>query len=365
MNGRMAWLIAGLALGVITCSTLRPTPPEPPSRAGASHRGRVIYPLYINPQGPSYNGNALDDVYFSDNFASLPASPDAGAVEITSQDGGRYRIEAVGMDPCTPTSPFGGGGLMPLVLYQLTDEKGRNPCHGEGYVDPYKRCAHEERLQDVAVAVPGRWEHDGGDFDGCDGGASCFTVACITGMVGHCAHWGYVPGFTLPDAGTLQLYHLACVRAARADYGNGQSFTCGATLVDFIDRLGIQKQEDAIEDFDFESAWNPTGAAMLGVEGGSLDGGLPCVKPRYRECNDLISQVLTEHWSQDAGALVDCGPPGNDPRLDHYFAGRPDLLLLTRSRLQGPPCGPGCVVEHRHCGLGSGKPCPLDAGAGP
>lgn len=88
-----------------------------------------------------------------------------------------------------------------------------------------------------AYALAGTWDATG-TFSPSNGNS--FTFACTTGTIAKCTKWGYRPwGGAIKSDGTLgslEPYHQACIRAARADYcANGNSWTKNGTLVDVYD----------------------------------------------------------------------------------------------------------------------------------
>jgi hypothetical protein len=110
--------------------------------------------------------------------------------------------------------------------------------------------------------VNGRWGTDGSwTRDG-------YTFSCPDGVIAKCVRsWGYKPWKSLSASDltpvSLLPLHLACVRAARADYcGNGISHTRNGTLIDIADRFGFNIHED-IGEFRDEAAFGPDGAAWV------------------------------------------------------------------------------------------------------
>jgi hypothetical protein len=88
-----------------------------------------------------------------------------------------------------------------------------------------------------------------------------FTFGCLSGVIGKCAKWKYLP-WEVSDM------HWACTRAARADYcGNGQTHTLDNTPVDVYDNHSPAfRIEDAATPTDgrphvtYESAWTTSGS---------------------------------------------------------------------------------------------------------
>ena len=310
----------------------------------------------------SYVGWTDDDVYFPVRIEELPSNPDEHKT-IRDQLGRVYTITAKASDPCTPAPEFlgGNGHRIPLTLYtlELLNPEGgtQSICQGKEYINK-KRDACEQgdtgkELTGKVVAVPGRWSYGDGSFHSdCpeDGGTTeCFTVSCLTGAVGTCAHWGYVPTFEAPDAGltrqVMQHLHQACVRAARADYGSGQTFTCRGAYIDVVDGYGIQTQDSINSNagvLSFEAAWSDQGAVPFGVS--SDDGG--CVRPRFNGCDPRINSVL-EKRGPSFQADTNCQPPPPRPEdLRDYFDGGTSFVLLTRT-WQNESCGGQCIADDR------------------
>lgn len=358
-------LILSAATLVVAASSCRVGPSVAPASSSGSLQ--ALRPLTVNPQGPGYldwSNTEGDGVYFQGNIASLPSAPDASTT-ITSQDGGSYTLWVAELDPCVPYPAALGGAPIPLRLYVVNDAQKRNVCAKTVYTTARPGACEQDAgpaLREKAVVVPGRWDVVTGAFTSCDGGADCFTVSCLTGAVGMCAHWGYVPTYRWPDGGVdLQRHHRACVRAARADYGNGEGFTCPGTYIDVIDGPGIQVQAppDVGVPLEFEAAWNEDGAVPFGVPSPGRPGS--CIRPRYENCNKGINQALGQPpppgkppFQADNNCTV---PPPSYPNLRSYFDGGVPFVLLTRT-WQNQSCGGHCV---------RGKPdaCPRAHGYGP
>jgi hypothetical protein len=89
-----------------------------------------------------------------------------------------------------------------------------------------------------------------------------FTFACLSGVIGKCAKWKYLP-WEVPDM------NWACTRAARADYcGTGETHTLENTPVGVYDSHDPPFRTEAVATAadagkplgTFESAWTTTGA---------------------------------------------------------------------------------------------------------
>lgn len=111
-----------------------------------------------------------------------------------------------------------------------------------------------------AFPLQGRWDRNGKKIS--DQG---FTLTCAADAQGKCVRFGYKPWKTTQAGVPLADHHQACVRMVRADYCGGRGTTRNGMLIDFHDRLGIQKRADAPDDraLPFEAAWNTDGALCV------------------------------------------------------------------------------------------------------
>jgi hypothetical protein len=184
------------------------------------------------------------------NDGRVLASPDLiGAVLDASDETGRImtvRIDVVSRDPA--------------------DLDGDVWLHHFSVLDPNTESWRElcrPGPDGVAAGFPvgGDWTKDGRHLRGSSG----FTVTCASGAVGKCVRFGYKPWREVNGV-SLWDYHQACVRMVTADYGgDGVSQTRDGTLVDFFDRLGIQRSQPApgSGELKFEAAWGPDGAVCI------------------------------------------------------------------------------------------------------
>jgi hypothetical protein len=111
-----------------------------------------------------------------------------------------------------------------------------------------------------AFPLQGQWDGDGNKIS--DAG---FTLTCAADAQGKCVRFGYKPWKTAGDGVSLAGYHQACIRMVRADYCGDRGTTRNGMLIDFYDRLGIQKRSDTPDDraLPFEAAWNIDGALCV------------------------------------------------------------------------------------------------------
>ncbi len=233
-------------------------------------------------------------------------------------------------DPCSRAEKK--ADLFPLPLYRITNDQGINYCEGQVLtVSSSKellRCTEKENtnpsaldegirgfnsVHELAVAVPGYWNGKGEYSLTASSGDSVVTIACITGVVAKCAHWGYVPGQTYGANKKLEDYHSACVHAARAEYQPGETYTCGFTEIDIFDDIHIQEAGDQTG-MKLESFWDKAGPT--------------CRRhTRYKACQDQLDNEsppkpcdtpsLISVWSPDNNYLragpTTCPRKGNAP----------------------------------------------------
>ncbi|WP_428267552.1 ADYC domain-containing protein [Haliangium sp.] len=165
-----------------------------------------------------------------------------------------FRIVEVSQDASRNTMP-GRSSNLDLWLYRV--ETAASP---ESEVwQPV--CADASGNPDAGLFVDGRWAAEG------RWRAGGYTFSCATGVVAKCARtWGYKPWRTAdsPDHGgvDLQPLHLACVRAARADYcGDGVSHTLDGESIGLSDRYGFNPPAPA--DAHIESVFDELGAVHV------------------------------------------------------------------------------------------------------
>jgi len=136
------------------------------------------------------------------------------------------------------------------------------------------------------------------------------TLACTSGVLAHCAQWGYRPWETALrcDDGkkkgkkkgkncqevSLADYHQACTRMARADYcGDGTPWTVPGTPIDVSDRLSPRIEAPETK-WPVEAEWTPDGAYCLNdirQQTWKAEGKYPsCPKPlakKEKDCGEL------------------------------------------------------------------------------
>jgi len=103
------------------------------------------------------------------------------------------------------------------------------------------------------------------------------TFACTNAVLAKCVEWGYRPWAEATRCKdwdskkkkkgctevSLQDYHQACTRMARADYcGDGTPWTVPGTAIDIYDHLNPQIEAMAT-DWTIEAEWTPEGAYCL------------------------------------------------------------------------------------------------------
>lgn len=137
---------------------------------------------------------------------------------------------------------------------------------GDKWEDP---CVDDEGTAQPVIFLRNYWDEETGDrIDD----SEVLTMACTTGVLAHCAQWGYRPWAEVEDCNKkgkkckdrdLKDYHQACTRMARADYcGTGEPWTVAGTELDIWDDLNPQINGRAV-DWDIEGEWTPDGAWCL------------------------------------------------------------------------------------------------------
>jgi hypothetical protein len=168
-----------------------------------------------------------------------------------------YRIVRVSQDSSSSTMP-GHSSNHDVWLYEVefTDRADPTPD------DWMNVCDSGAGSPAQGMFVNGRWYQDG------SWNLAGYTFSCARGVIAECARdWGYKPWKTLDSAAhgdvSLLPLHLACVRAARADYcGDGISHTRNGTLIDIADRYGFNVHVH-IPGFQDESAFGPDTALWV------------------------------------------------------------------------------------------------------
>lgn len=121
-------------------------------------------------------------------------------------------------------------------------------------------CSDEPGDSGLGLFVDGRWDADG------TWQAGGYTFSCARGAIAKCARsWGYKPWKTLTSdhgAVPLQSLHLACTRAARADYcGDGIPHTREGVLIGMSDGHGFNPR--TFRDGDIEAIFDQQGATRV------------------------------------------------------------------------------------------------------
>jgi hypothetical protein len=150
-------------------------------------------------------------------------------------------------------------------------------------------CADEAGDSGMGLFVDGRWGPDGTwQADG-------YTFSCPRGVIAKCARsWGYKPWKTLAsDSGPVFLHslHLACTRAARADYcGDGIPHTREGVLIGMTDGHGFNPRSSGHG--DIEAIFDEQGA--IRVHGWRI----PDLEPACRPARGLAASAadIIEVW---------------------------------------------------------------------
>ncbi len=154
------------------------------------------------------------------------------------------------------------------MQYRQTDGTWANLCESDPSGDP--------NLQNTALVFRGYWNEDNSFVDD----PNALSVSCWDGTAAKCARWGYQPWKALwghdpsePNGvynyKSLKPLHLACARAAMADYcGNGVTHTLTGTPIDIYDRYGFipKVPESSSLMFSDEGVFSENGVLCLARE---------------------------------------------------------------------------------------------------
>jgi hypothetical protein len=171
-----------------------------------------------------------------------------------------YRVVSASRDSSRNTMPAHASNR-DVWLYQIESTSAAAPTPSD-WANACDGTRGSRADATPGLFLNGRWAPDG------TWTAGGYTVSCPAGVLAKCVRsWGYKPWKTLVSANhgrvSLLPLHLACVRAARADYcGDGNSHTRNGTLVDIADRYGFNVRED-IAGFRDESAFGTGGALWV------------------------------------------------------------------------------------------------------
>jgi hypothetical protein len=227
----------------------------------------------------------------------------------------RLRVDAVAVD--TTQTLFLNPNYQSnsdVFLYTLTflDTKGTKYKQDDEWL---KLCPDANE----AVPLSGTWDATGAHTES----SANFTFACTTGTIAKCLRWGYKPWKSAPrayDGSMLSLkgFHLACTRAATADYcGDGRSYTKNGTLIDVYDGEFIGRTKDV----EGGGAWTAEGLFQK-------DGAVQIASKRYSE---LVSQYPLQSQCPGRFELY----TGNDDVLKTLPGDEP-VYLVTAGWDDGP-----------------------------
>lgn len=165
-----------------------------------------------------------------------------------------FRIVSAAPDHTENTMPAHAGNR-DTWLYRV--EHTAEPAPAEH--DWQNACA-QDTGSDMGLFVGGRWDADGAWQ------AGGYTFSCARGVIAKCARsWGYKPWKTLDSASgpvSLQTLHLACTRAARADYcGDGIPHTREGVAIGMTDGHGFNPRP--FRDGAVEAAFDQHGAIRV------------------------------------------------------------------------------------------------------
>jgi hypothetical protein len=168
-----------------------------------------------------------------------------------------YRIAAVTQDSSRNTMPAHADNS-DIWLYEVRFTTALDPAAE----DWQAVCPQGEAHERAGIFVDGQWD-DRGHWT-----PHGYTFSCAAGVISKCARsWGYKPWKRLAgqdgETVALQPLHLACTRAARADYcGDGIPHTRLGTLIDIFDQHGLNVRE-GLPGLVAEAAFNPRRASWV------------------------------------------------------------------------------------------------------
>ena len=211
-----------------------------------------------------------------------------------------YRVSAVQQDLSRNTMPAHADNH-DVWLYQVHYTTAGDPAPQ----DWQSVCPQADGHEPAGLFVNGRWDRRG------RWSPRGYTFSCAAGIIAKCARgWGYKPWKQVDadSAGRISLrpLHLACVRAARADYcGDGIPHTVEGTPIDMFDAHGLNVPA-GMPGFTAESAFGPRKAAW--VERPRYPIGIPghagwrfdtCMRP-YAHADADADAALLHVWSRSA-----------------------------------------------------------------
>lgn len=350
-------IVAIASLAFFGCG---PSTPGTASPSGTSTSPGVST---VRAQSAKYSNGVLELYdYFPRPVTDLPL-PGATAKSMTAhlQNGSeqdvwvRYGED----DPCVIDS-FGNkilvGDTPAVALYDVFKDRElqHSLCDGESYTeysgeygltdcDKRDKGAYGKRLNNRAIAVPGKVDRKTGAYSPCPPEKPCFTLACTTGVIAKCVHWGYPPWANkytnrniTPDVVDLSEYYQSCIHAARAHYcTSGPSFTCEATLIDMFDDIGIQLEQP--DDRTIESGWNKNGLTCF--DHARYDRSSPDCKDPAKPCPSGVMGKPARSCGGDTW-------PNADPEMARTKLKESYARIGVRSQVQDAD---GCVSDEKMC----------------
>ena len=170
-----------------------------------------------------------------------------------------YRIAAANIDTSETTMPLypsNGDTTVYRVEFSLDEQDGTWDTVCDVTEDTNENPTDTGTFTDGQWGTNSVWDSVG------------YTFSCPAGVIDKCSRgWGYKPWSYLPldDGSDLSLLslHLACVRAARADYcGTGTPYTQEGMLIDMSDQYGFNVNEAPVN-FTEEARFDEAGAVSL------------------------------------------------------------------------------------------------------
>ena len=191
-----------------------------------------------------------------------------------------FRVASAAPDDTENTMPEHGSNR-DTWLYRV--EHTAVPEPGAPETQGWQDACADEPGGGMGLFVDGRWDSDGAwRADG-------YTFSCARGVIAKCVRsWGYKPWKTLTtDHGHVSLHplHLACTRAARADYcGDGTPHTREGVLIGMSDGHGFNPRAGRAH--DTEATFDQHGALRV------HDWRIPALAPACRPARTPSASAL-------------------------------------------------------------------------
>jgi hypothetical protein len=298
-----------------------------PNELRIPSRDNIYVEGNINPQSRGHRGGALENFgYFFAEDDRVPPQKLPARVTGHLYGFGDVEIDLTdkNVDSCVTS------GVVPIYDVRVQTTEGMiNPCAQMDYrPGPDDVCSADQisSLHERAIAVPGAWSDEDGQYYETKDGKQVFTLACMTGIAAKCVHWGYPPWGT-SEGRPLADYFAACTHAARAEYRSDTAYTCTGTLIDVYDRLSIQRPStQSSEPLLFEAAWGKDGPVCINHPRFPACAADEVVEQMPRCDEAALSGENSPRWPE--GVLLVTRSTGDNQTRDGECPNRPELCSL-------------------------------------